>query len=159
MVVLAQSESVSRLGVDLLILLAAAGVVAAIFRRLKLELIPGYLIAGVIVGPRAAGLIGGDAATSAAISEISELATVLLLFSIGLDLDIGHIRRGMVHILAIGIISTLLFSLLNWLLLMGLRVPAPAALVIAMAMPMSSTAVLVRVLVSRRESRWPVGRG
>src|SRR5262245_48914926 len=132
MLLLAQAESISKLGLDLLILLGAAGVVAAVFRRFKLELIPGYLIAGVIVGPRAAGLIGGDPATVEAMREITELATVLLLFSIGLDLDLGHIRRGMVHILAIGVVSTLAFSALMWIALLGFHVPAPAALVIAM---------------------------
>jgi K+:H+ antiporter len=158
MLLLAQAESISKLGVDLLILLGAAGIVAAVFRHFKLELIPGYLIAGVIVGPRAVGLIGGDPATAAAMQEISELATVLLLFSIGLDLDLGHIRRGMVHIIAIGIVSTLIFTAIMWVALMGFHVAAPAALVIAMALTMSSTAVLVRILMSRRESRSPVGR-
>jgi CPA2 family monovalent cation:H+ antiporter-2 len=158
MVFLAEFASASRLGLYLLVMLAAAGAIAALFRRFKLELIPGYLLAGVIVGPHAAGLIPNAPETTAAISEISELATVLLLFSIGLDLDIGHIRRGMVHILAVGVISTAAFSLLFWLLLIGAGIAAPAALIISMALAMSSTAVLVRLLVSRRESRSPVGR-
>jgi CPA2 family monovalent cation:H+ antiporter-2 len=148
------SENVSRLGLSLLILLAAAGFIAAILRRLRLELIPGYLIAGVLV--RACGLVPDSAAHT--IQDISELATILLLFSIGLDLDLGHIRRGMVHILAIGLISTLAFSALNWIVLFALGVGAPAGLLITMAMAMSSTAVLVRILVSRRESRAVVGR-
>ena len=93
-------------------------------RRLKLEVIPGYLIAGVIVGPHALALIPEN---STNIKGVSDLATVLLLFSIGLDLDIGHIRRGMVHILAIGVISTLVFSLLNWLLLLAVGVARPQA--------------------------------
>ena len=159
MVFLAEFASASRLGLYLLVMLAAAGAVAALFRKFRLELIPGYLLAGVIVGPHAAGLIPNAPETTAAISEISELATVLLLFSIGLDLDIGHIRRGMVHILAVGVISTLAFSLLFWLLLIGAGIAAPAALIISMALAMSSTAVLVRLLVSAsRESRSPVGR-
>jgi CPA2 family monovalent cation:H+ antiporter-2 len=158
MVLLAVSDSVSRLGLYLLILLGAAGIIAAIFRRLRLELIPGYLLAGVIVGPYAIGLIPDAPDTKATVHEISELATILLLFSIGLDLDVGHIKRGMVHILAVGIISTLAFSLLHWVLLIGLGLKVPAALIVAMAVAMSSTAVLVRVLVSRRETRSPVGR-
>jgi CPA2 family monovalent cation:H+ antiporter-2 len=158
MLLLADAAAVSRFGLDLLILLGAAGVLAVVFRRFKLELIPGYLIAGIIVGPRATGLIGGDAATVEAMKEISELATVLLLFSIGLDLDIGHIRRGMVHILAIGTISTLVFTIFMWMVLMAFKVAPPAALVMAMALAMSSTAVLVRILMNRRETRAPVGR-
>jgi CPA2 family monovalent cation:H+ antiporter-2 len=156
MVLLAESEAVSRLGLYLLVLLGSAGLVAALFRRLRLELIPGYLLAGVIVGPHAVGLIPQQAGPT--IDEISELATVLLLFSIGLDLDVGHIRRGMVHILAIGVVSTLVFTGLFWLLRPSGRILAPQAMVIAMAMAMSSTAVLVRILMNRREARSPVGR-
>src|SRR4051812_7922810 len=148
------ASSAPRLALDLLILLAAAAVVGTILRRFRLELIPGYLIAGVIVGPKALGLIG----STEEVQQVSDLAIILLLFTIGLDLDIGSMRRGMVHIVLIGIASTVAVTLLTWGTTLVAGAPAPAGLVIAMAMAMSSTAVLVRVLVARRESRSPVGR-
>jgi Kef-type K+ transport system membrane component KefB len=150
----AAGSSIPRLGLDLLILLASAAVVATLFRRFRLELIPGYLIAGAIVGPGALKLIGDSEALEAA----SDLAIILLLFGIGLELDFGSIRRGMVHILGAGVVSTAVSTLICWGVLLLAGVPAPAGLLIAMALAMSSTAVLVRTLSARREARSPVGR-
>jgi len=140
--------------VTLLVMLASAAVVATLFRRLKLELIPGYLIAGAIVGPYALGFVP----SSEGVDDISALAIVLLMFSIGLHLDLSAMRRGMVHIISIGVATTLGVTLLMWFAGLAMGLKAPAALAIAMAVAMSSTAVLVRVLLNRRESRTLHGR-
>jgi CPA2 family monovalent cation:H+ antiporter-2 len=135
------------IGLDLMVLLSVAAVVAWLFQRLRLEAIPGYLLAGVAIGPNAMNLIRGEAS----IEQMSSIAVTLLMFGIGLQLDLNVIRRGMVHILAIGVVSTALFVLgsLSFKLLMG--VPAPVALLGAFALSASSTAVLVRVVQARRE--------
>jgi len=143
------------LPVQLLVLLTTAAIVALVFRRLKLELIPGYLIAGAIVGPHALGFVGdGDA-----VEEISHLAVILLMFGIGLHLDLRALRRGLVHILAVGIASTAIVVFVLWGAMAILPdLPAPVALVLALAGAMSSTAVLVRVVAARREGRTTHGR-
>jgi len=148
------SASAPRLAVDLLILLAAAATVAMVLRKFRLESIPGYLIAGVLVGPRALGLIGADNA----VAEVSELAIILLMFGIGLHLDVSTMRRGIVHILLVGVLTTLAFIVLGWGALVAGGVPSPAALTLALAAAVSSTAILVRLLVARREVRAPHGR-
>jgi len=142
------------LGLVLLVLLAAAAGMSALFRRLGVEAIPAYLIAGALAGPHALGLVRSEAAAV----SISELATVLLLFTIGLHLDLDAIRRGLVHILAVGVISTLLFVLAAWGIIIALGVPRPAALVLAMGASLSSTAVLMRTLMQRREMQAVHGR-
>lgn len=136
------------LGLDLMTLLGVAAIVAWLFQRLRLEAIPGYLIAGIAIGPNALNLIRGEAS----IDQISSIAVTLLMFGIGLQLDLNSIRRGMVHILAIGILSTLLFVLASWGLISLAGVPAPVALLGAFALSASSTAVMVRVVQARRES-------
>ena len=148
------SQTGPVVAVQLLVLLATAAVVATILGRLKLESIPGYLIAGALVGPHVLGLVG----ESEAIEQISQLAIILLMFGIGLHLDIASIRRGMIHIVTVGIVSTALFSAIGWGVLVFAGVRPPAALVLAMALAMSSTAVLVRTLMARRESRATYGR-
>ncbi|MFO0832990.1 MAG: cation:proton antiporter [Phycisphaerales bacterium] len=138
----------------MLIILVTAAVVAVLFRKLRLESIPGYLVAGALVAPHSLGLIHSEQAAE----QISQLATILLMFTIGLHMDLSSMQRGMVHIVAVGVISTLATVGVLWgaFLLMG--VPRPAALLLAMAAGISSTAVLVRILMNRRELQTQHGR-
>jgi len=61
-----------------------AGVLAIVFTKLRIPEIAAFLIAGVIVGPVGAGLVTDPAN----IETISELGLILLLFLIGLEIDI-----------------------------------------------------------------------
>jgi CPA2 family monovalent cation:H+ antiporter-2 len=80
------------------------------------------------------------------------------MFGIGLTIESSAVRRGALPILAVGVISTLAFVGLAWPVTMLFGPPAPDALVIAMALSMSSTAVLLRILQQRRELRKTHGR-
>jgi CPA2 family monovalent cation:H+ antiporter-2 len=142
------------LGLVLVIMFVTAAIVAAAFRRFKIEAIPGYLLAGALVGPHALGLISDETS----VEQISELALVLLMFTLGLHLDLGSMRRGLVHIVAVGVISTLVSAALIWSLLLLLGIAKPAALIIALGASISSTAILVRTLMARREQAALHGR-
>lgn len=146
--------SEGRLFIDLLAILATAAFIATLFKRLRLESIPGYLVAGAIVGPHALRLVS----SAETVEQISQLAIILLMFTIGLMLETGTLKRGMLSILAVGVISTLLLILATWPLLILLGPSAPRALVVAMAFSMSSTAVLLRLLQQRRELKQPHGQ-
>jgi monovalent cation:H+ antiporter-2, CPA2 family len=139
---------------DLLIVLSAAALVTMSLHRLKLAAIPGYLITGALIGPFALGLIRDDAN----IEQIKGLSTVLLMFIIGLHLDISAIRTGLLSMLTVGVVSTVGVMLLFWPVAMALGASAPAGLALAMAMSMSSTAVGLRMLQQRREMHRLHGR-
>lgn len=151
----AHGGSAARPAIDLMVILAVAALVATIFRRFKLESIPGYIVAGALVGPHALGFIQ----SAENIGQISFLATILLMFCIGLMLDVDAMRSGMVPILIVGVLSTVVFTMLVWPGVMLLRgFSAPAALTVAMAWSMSSTVVALRVMHDRRELRQMHGR-
>ncbi|MEK6702838.1 MAG: cation:proton antiporter [Planctomycetota bacterium] len=134
---------------DLMIILLVAALVSTLFAKVKLEAIPGYLLAGALIGPHALGAIQDNHR----VEQISDLAVILLMFGIGLHLDAGHMGRGVVHILGVGAMSTVATTLVAWPILLWLGLPAPAALAVAMALAMSSTAIFVRVVSARREMR------
>lgn len=152
--VLASEHASEGMALNLLVIFGTAAVVATIFRRLRLEAIPGYLVAGMLVGPHALGLIGSPES----VEQIASLAIVLLMFGIGLELDVSSIRKGMAPILLVGVLSSVIFVLFAWstLMLVGMRMQT--SLVVAMALSISSTAVLVRMLQQRRELRRIHGR-
>jgi len=142
------------LAIDLLLVLACAGAVAVGLGRFKLSAIPGYLIAGAVIGPHALGWVTGDER----IDEIADLAIVLLMFGIGLHLDVAGMRRGALPLVLLGVGSTLGSTLLVWPVALVFGVPWSGALAIAMAMSMSSTAVVLRVIQQRRELARAYGR-
>jgi CPA2 family monovalent cation:H+ antiporter-2 len=152
---LANSSSADQTEVvSLLVILGVAAGVTMVLRRLKLATIPGYVLAGALVGPHALGLV----ASIEDVSLISDVAILLLMFTIGLHLDLGAIRLGLGHILALGVVTTLLSTLAGWGSGLAAGISAPIALTIGMALSMSSTAVVLRILQQRRQMQSVHGR-
>lgn len=151
---LASTDSTSApLAISLLALTATAALVATLFRRLKLEAIPGFLLAGFLVGP-----VLGIVRDEGSIEQITHLATILLMFGIGLQLEIDAIRRGMLPILAVGAVSTMVFVAGSTPIGLAFDNSLPQSVAIGFALSMSSTALLLRVLQERREIKAMIGR-
>ena len=139
---------------DLFTVLASATLVAILIQRMRLAVIPGYLITGALVGPGALGLVKSPES----LSLISHLAVILLMFGIGLHLDFASLRRGLGTKIAVGVGSCLLSIAVGFPVVRCFGLTAPAALVVAMALSLSSTAVVLRIIAQRRDLRRPSGR-
>ena len=143
------SSGSDTMAAQLIVILGAAALVATLFQRLKLEAIPGYLVAGVLVGPSVLGLVRD----SGSVEDIAHIAVVMLMFGIGLHLDVSSMKRGLVHILALGIGTSLVFAMIGAGGLILLGVSPPTATLMGLVFALSSTAVFVRVIAMRRELR------
>jgi monovalent cation:H+ antiporter-2, CPA2 family len=137
---------------DLLTILAAAGLVSLLLRRFNVATIPGYLVAGAIVGPHGLGMASGEG------SDLFHLATVLLMFIIGLHLDLTTLRSGWVSAAMVGLIAASLCIAMGWPVALLLGLPPIPALMIVMALSISSTAVVLRLMEQKRELHKPRGR-
>ena len=128
-----------------IMVIAAAGF-ALLARQLRIPTIVGYLLAGVFLGPLTQ--IVGDAD---AVAMISELGIVLLLFLVGLELNVAKIRHlGAVALLAgLGQIVVTLILGLGCCLLLGFDLTT--ALIVGTALTFSSTVVVVKVLTEKKE--------
>ncbi len=141
--------------IDLVILLAAAVVAVPLCQATRLGAVPGFLIAGMIVGPSALGLIDNVDE----IGHFAEIGVVLLLFVIGIELKPSRLwvmRRlvfglGSLQVLLTGVVlgagAVLLFS-----------VPLSAALLLGPAMALSSTAFVLQLLNEQKLLHTPYGR-
>ena len=137
--------SEGSLVVDAVIYLGAAVVCVPIASRFKLGSVLGYLAAGCIIGPFGLGLAQDPAATL----HFAEFGVVLMLFVIGLELDLEHLlgmrravfRGGGVQLAACSIPLTLLF--------LALGLPWRPALVAGLALGLSSTAVAMQTMTER----------
>lgn len=144
----------SNVALDLVIILAAAAGVVMLARHIRIGAIPAYLLTGAIIGPFALKLIG-DANNVVAINQ---LATILLMFIVGLHLDPSGLSGGMVRVLIVGVASTTAAILAMWPLLTTGDVTIPAALAVSIALSMSSTAVVLRLMAEQRETHRLHGR-
>ena len=132
---------------DILILLLAAMVLGGLCERLKQSAILGYLLAGTLLGPNALDLMPNHEA----VATIAELGLALLLFTIGLEFSWRRLRGigaiglggGAVQVLVTTVVAAGVCALLG----LGAR----PALAIGMMIALSSTACVLRLLVSRAE--------
>lgn len=131
----------------LVTLLGVAAGLGVLLRRLGQNAIVGYLLAGVMLGPTGFGLIG----RGQELREVSELGVALLLFSIGLEFSFSRLHQiGPVAVFGGAAQLSLTLAAFTWILHaagMGLN----EALVLAAAIAMSSTSVVLRVLMDNAE--------
>ncbi|MGI9591349.1 MAG: cation:proton antiporter, partial [Myxococcota bacterium] len=139
---------------ELVLLLGLAAAGAALFERLNLPSIAGFLVMGTLAGP------GGLGVTSdpAGIQAIAEFGVVFLLFEIGLELPLERVRR----LLRVGLTSGALQVGGTLLLVMAgglaLGLPPRTAIVVGALAAMSSTALVIRLLGERGEIDAPHGQ-
>lgn len=153
--VLASADAAGeRVVVDLLVVLMTAALVAIVAQRLRIAVIPAYLIAGALVGPGIFKLVNDPAS----LESIARLAIILLMFGIGLHLDLASLKHNLVKLVGGGVASVLLSVALGTGACMAFGYGAAESLVVAMALSLSSTAVALRVLADRRELHQPAGR-
>lgn len=144
----------SALLVHLVVILAAAGAVAMIASRLRMATVPAYLITGVLIGPGALALIQN----AEEVQSIGSLAIVLLMFGIGLHFDLTALRGALRQMLGGALASILVTIAVLWPILIVVGLPAPGALAVAMALSLSSTAVVMRVFQQKRWMQRVSGR-
>ncbi len=128
--------------VNTLIYLSAAVIAVPLAKRLGLGSILGYLIAGVAIGPWGLRLINNVSD----ILHFAEFGVVLLLFLIGLELHPRRLWEMRRPIFGMGGLQVLATTLALFLLILLLGLPWHAALVIAMGLSLSSTAIALQTL-------------
>lgn len=84
------TEHADRFLQDLAIILTTAALATVVFRRLRLPVIAGYLVAGVVVGSDVGPRL---VANPGSIRTLAELGVVLLMTSVGLEFRVGKLAR------------------------------------------------------------------
>ena len=137
-----------------LVLLGAIVIVVPLLTRLGLGSVPGYLVAGLIVGPPLLGWV----AEYELIGKVAEFGVVFLLFSIGIELRPARlwVMRRLVFGLGSGQLLLCAVAIAAPLWWGGMALPA--ATVTALALALSSTAIVVQLLSERGELSSQRGR-
>jgi monovalent cation:proton antiporter-2 (CPA2) family protein len=146
---------VSAYLLDLLFLLIAAVLIVPLFQLARLGTVPGFLVAGVVVGPSGLSII--DNVTE--IRHLSEIGVVLLLFVIGMELKPS--RLWVMRRLVFGLGTAQVFATGFVLGLLGVvlfDLPTRTAVFVGPALALSSTAFVLQILAEQKQLTTRYGR-
>jgi Kef-type K+ transport system membrane component KefB/Trk K+ transport system NAD-binding subunit len=140
--------------IDVGIVFIGATLLALLAHFLKQPLILGYMAAGLVLGPNALGIVS-DHAT---IAFLAELGIAMLLFIVGLELDIRKLRDLGGVVFAAGIGQVVFTTIFGYLLAAVLGFTPLVAAIISIALTFSSTAIVVKLYADRNELETLHGR-
>ncbi len=134
-----------------MVVASAMGLLAKLLRQPPLL---GYILAGVVIGPLGLGLISDHHD----IITLSEIGLILLLFMIGLEIDLKKMRAAGRWVIVPGLLQVPISAAAAWWLLaeleragLGFGHGAYSRLYVAAAISLSSTMIVVKLLFDRME--------
>ncbi|MCF5921948.1 monovalent cation:proton antiporter-2 (CPA2) family protein, partial [Xanthomonas perforans] len=142
-------------GLELALVLMLAAIVAVpVFKRFGLGAVLAYLVAGVVLGPDGVGVVQ-DAER---ISGAAEIGVVMLLFVIGLELSPARLKVMRHSVFGAGATQVLVTAVILGGLLMAAQLGWKSALIVGVALALSSTAVGLQLLAERKALSSDYGR-
>jgi len=137
-----------------LVLLVVAVALVPLFKWLGLGTVLGYLAAGIAVGPYGLRLIS-DTGT---IRSVSEFGVVIMLFLIGLEVHPLELWRLRHKVLGLGVTQLLATAAILGVATYAVGLDWQAALVVGLALAMSSTAIAMQSVQQRSLTMTDTGR-
>lgn len=149
-----------------LVILTTAGVVIPLFRRLRFSPVIGFILVGVLVGPYALGALARSVPWLShivitdpdSIATIAELGVVLLMFMIGLELSFERLNMMRKLVFGLGSLQVVTCALAIGAAAFAILGDLTAAIVLGLALSVSTTAVIVQTLSDSKRLAKPVGR-
>ncbi len=137
--------------ISLSILLFSAKVFAEIFQRLKMPVVLGELLAGIIVGPYALGglpLFDGEplVVLDETVKHIGELSAIVILFVAGLEITPREFLRGGAASFTVGALGVIVPFFVGFIVFSIYGLGAFETLLIATALTATSIAISIQVL-------------
>ncbi len=132
---------------EIALLLLAAAAVGVLAIKLRQPLIIAYMLVGLAVGPSLFGWI----TASAPVELFAEIGVTVLLFVVGLKLDLHLVRRLGKVAVATGLGQLGFTIVIGFLIGLALGMGWVRALYIAVALTFSSTIIIVKLLSDKRE--------
>lgn len=128
-----------------LFLLILAAVFGGILSKiLKLPSLVGYIASGLLIGSLVSSHVGD-------VAKLSEIGTILLLFSIGVELSFDRLTKFLKVAVFGGLIQMLVVTLFCYLILNSFGIGEKASLILSIGFSLSSTAVVLKILGDKGE--------
>lgn len=151
---------------EAIIFLVTAGVVVPLFHRLRISPVLGFIGAGALLGPFGLGRLAESnpwlgyvtIGNREQIAHLAEFGVIFLMFMIGVELSWQRLRTLRRLVFGFGSIQVIASSVVIAACLLALDVGLAAAIVVGLALALSSTAVVIPVLAEQKRLNTPAGR-
>ncbi len=151
---------------DALVVLATAGVVVPVVRRLGISPVLGYLAAGALLGPLGLGsLIGAvpflywiTVVDAKNVAGIAELGVVFLLFLIGMELSFERLKAMRRLVFGLGSLQIVLSTVAIGFIAYWAGNKPGVAIILGACLALSSTAIVIEILSHQGRLSTTVGR-
>ena len=139
---------------DLAVIFAGSLLVILLFHRLKLPALPGFIVAGMILGPNALGLVSDPHR----VESLAEVGVILLLFTIGIEFSLSRLKE-MGRQVLVGGLGQMGFTVVATVAAGIAFLPSwRVALFLGFLIALSSTAIVLKGLTDKGEIDAPHGR-
>ncbi|MBK6470101.1 MAG: cation:proton antiporter [Betaproteobacteria bacterium] len=128
-------------------LLLACALAGALFVRLKQPALVAYIVVGIVAGPSVLQLVSAHDQ----VDLLAQVGVVVLLFVVGLKLDLHHVRHLGPVALATGLGQLSFTIVIGFGIVLALGRGWVEALYVAVALTFSSTIIIVKLLSDKRE--------
>ena len=128
----------------ILLVAAGAGYLAHLARQ---PVLVAYILVGILLGPAVFGFVAADAV----IEGLAKVGIAILLFLVGLKLEIGLIKTTGLVALLTGVGQVVFTSVVGFFIVLALGFDIIPAIYISVALTFSSTIIIVKLLSDKRE--------
>jgi CPA2 family monovalent cation:H+ antiporter-2 len=139
---------------DLAVIFAVSLLVVLLFHRLRLPALPGFIVAGVLLGPNALGLIPDVHR----VEGLAEVGVILLLYTIGIEFSLSRLKEMGRQVAVAGLLQVGLTTLATAAVAAAFAAPWQVALFLGFLAALSSTAIVLKLLTEKGEIDTPHGR-
>lgn len=139
---------------ELVALFLVSVAIAYICYKIKLVPIVGFLLAGVIIGPNALGLVQDQEL----VDMLAEIGIILLLFTIGIEFSLEKLARIRSAIFVGGGLQVLLSIISVVAVLLAFNIDWKIGIYTGFLVALSSTAIILGLLSEQNKTDTPVGR-
>lgn len=151
---------------EILVFLAAAGILVPLFQRFRISPVLGFLIAGLILGPYGAGRIAEfwEPASAIVITEnegihaLSELGIMFLMFMIGLELSFERLSALRELVFGLGALQVSITAAIIGIIAFLFENRPETAIILGLGFALSSTAIVMQLLAEQKRLGSRVGR-
>lgn len=151
---------------DALVFLVAAGLIVPILRWFRLPAVVGFILAGVALGPFGIGQLAEHwsvlgfltLSDPAAAAPFAELGVLFLLFLLGLEFSVEKLWALRRVVLGAGLVQALVSAAAIAGVARMLGLSTEAAIIVGLALSLSSTAIVMQLLIDNHVAAGPVGR-
>ena len=138
----------TQLFVDFSIVIVVAGLIILLFHKLRLPIVLGYLLAGVLIGPYVTFF--PTVQNIATIDALADLAIIVIMFSLGLTFSFSRLRRTGLVATVTGTVVIISMIVVGYTLGLAMGWSDVDSFFLGSMIAISSTAVITKGIMDRK---------